>query len=117
MVVVTPMSFVVKNSSSDSLIYVADRVSGKPMRGVKVSVYDQKKDLLFKGTTDSEGTYYSKVKTGDSNTIYVFAEDGESFTLADPYAYWWDDRPTIRSIPTPTGPSIVPETRSFSAPS
>jgi alpha-2-macroglobulin len=91
MVVVTPMSFIVKNSSSDSLIYVADRVTGKPMRGVKVSVYDQAKNLLFKGRTDSEGTYYSKVKAGDSDTIYVFAEDGDSFTLADPYAYWWED--------------------------
>jgi hypothetical protein len=91
MVVVTPMSFIVKNSSSDSLIYVADRITGKPMRGVKVSVYDQKKNLLFKGKTDSEGTYYSKVKTGDSDSIYVFAEDGDNFTLADPYAYWWDE--------------------------
>ncbi len=120
MVVVTPMSFVVKNSSSDSLIYVADRVSGKPMRGVKVSVYDQEKKLLFKGKTDSEGTYYSKVKTGDSNTIFVFAEDGDNFTLADPYAYWWEsandkvytytDRPVYRPGDTVFFRSILRET-------
>ncbi len=87
MVVVTPMSFVVKNSSTDSLIYVADRVTGKPMKGVKVSVYDNQKKLLFKGKTDSDGIYYSKVKATESDVIYVFAQDGENFTLADPYAY------------------------------
>jgi alpha-2-macroglobulin len=121
MVVVTPMSFVVKSSSSDSLIYVADRVTGKPMRGVKVSVYDQKKNLLFKGKTDSEGTYYSKVKTGDSNTVYVFAEDGDNFTLADPYAYWWDqandkvytytDRPVYRPGDTVFFRSVMRESK------
>jgi uncharacterized protein YfaS (alpha-2-macroglobulin family) len=119
MVVVTPMSFIVKNSSSDSLIYVADRVTGKPMRGVKVSVYDQEKKLLFKGKTDSEGTYYSKVKAGESDTIYVFAEDGNNFTLADPYAYWWEgandkvytytDRPVYRPGDTVFFRSILRE--------
>ena len=91
MVVVTPMSFVVKNSPSDSLIFVADRVTGKPMRGVKVSVYDQKKDLLFKGKTDSDGIYYSKMEAGESDSLFVFAEDGDNFTLADPYNYWWSE--------------------------
>jgi uncharacterized protein YfaS (alpha-2-macroglobulin family) len=91
MVIVTKMAFVVKNSPGDSLIYTADRVTGDPIPGVKVSVYDKDKKLLFKGRTDSDGVYYSKMKAGESDTIFVFAEKGDDFTLADPYAYWWEE--------------------------
>ncbi len=91
-VVVSSIAFIVKNSPTDDLMYVTDRVTGEPESGVKVSIWGSDKKPLASGKTNRDGIFYSEADIGENYSLYVFAEKDDNFTLADPYTYfWWSD--------------------------
>ncbi len=119
-VIVTTLAFVVKNSPTDDLVYVADRVTGKPVANANISIWGNDKKKLTSGRTNSDGLFYTKTKKEEIEGIYVFASKGDSFTIADPYTYfyWYEskdkvytytDRPVYRPGHTVYFRSIIRE--------
>lgn len=91
-VIVSSLGFVTKNSPEDNLVYVADRVTGEPVGGVEVSVYGYDKKPIAAGKTDSDGIFYGVGDIGENDMLLIFVKKGESFSLADPYTwFWWTD--------------------------
>jgi len=89
MVVISSLSFVVKDSPTDNLVYVTDRVTGKPVKNAKVTIWNTDKSLIAKGRTNRNGVFYEKSNMSESEMVYIFAEKGDNFSLADPYTYFW----------------------------
>ncbi|MBN1882752.1 MAG: hypothetical protein JW885_11305 [Deltaproteobacteria bacterium] len=89
-VIVSSLGFVTKNSTEDNLIFVADRITGEPVGGVEVSVYGyEEKTPITSGRTDSDGIFYGVGDSVGNDMLLIFVQKGDSFSLADPYTWWW----------------------------
>jgi len=88
-VIVSPLGFVTKNSPEDSLVYVADRVTGEPVSGAEVSIFGYDKTPITSGKTDADGIFYGMGDIGENDMLLIFVQKDKSFTLADPYTWWW----------------------------
>lgn len=85
-----------KNSqSTEAESYVVDRVSGKPLKNVSISIYNQKwsrnkYDLNFvkKVTSSADGKYLIPTERNYGNNLAFFERGNDKFFTSNTYAYW-----------------------------
>ena len=101
-IIVSNLGLVTKTSDTDMLIYSVNVETGKPVEGVSLKVYRDKK-IIESGTTDSDGIYTIEDL---EDSVDIIGQKGGDIAILSPYSYggWWEnykiytytDRPVYR---------------------
>lgn len=82
-IIVATASLNFKSSSSDSLVWLTDLTSGGPLADIPVSVYNEKFEIIGKGTTDADGILQLELPQSEEyySNRYVLAQSEQVFAI------------------------------------
>ncbi|MBN1899638.1 MAG: hypothetical protein JW827_12755 [Spirochaetes bacterium] len=112
---ISDFSFIVKKADKDLLVYTSHFENGKPIKNIKLSLFDKDKNPVKTLYTDKNGLAFASISQND---LFILAESKErnySFydprfypvTARDVYTYMYTDRPVYRGGDTVNFKGII----------